>query len=135
GALASFEDVTLLESQKLELSRSKLAADAANQAKSEFLARMSHEIRTPMNAILGFADVLRRGFDQSEAERREYLETIHASGQHLMELINDILDLSKIESGRVQLELTRCSPHQLVTDVINVTKVRAIQKGIRLDYR
>ncbi len=135
GVLVSLEDVTVLERQKVELNKSKEAAEAANQAKSEFLARMSHEIRTPMNAILGFADVLRRGFEQSAAERQEYLETIHSSGQHLMELINDILDLSKIEAGRIQLELTQCSPHQIINEVVTVLRVRAQQKGIALNYR
>ena len=135
GVLASFEDVTVLEQQKVELHKSKEAAESANRAKSEFLARMSHEIRTPMNAIIGFADVLRRGFDENEAERQEYLETIHASGQHLLELINDILDLSKIESGKIQLEISRSSPHQIISDAIAVLRDRAKQKGIRLDYK
>jgi PAS domain S-box-containing protein len=134
GVLASFDDVTQLESQKIELHKSKEIAEAANQAKSEFLARMSHEIRTPMNAILGFADILRRGYETNEEERREYLDTIHASGQHLLELINDILDLSKIESGRMQIEQTRFSPHQAVSDVLKVLRVKATQKGIGLDY-
>ena len=107
GVLASFEDVTQLEETQQELSRSKEAADAANQAKSEFLARMSHEIRTPMNAILGFTDVLRRGFENDAEERQEYLDTIHASGQHLLNLINDILDLSKVESGRLARRANR----------------------------
>src|SRR5207248_1455639 len=135
GVLASFEDVTVLEAQKVELSKSKEAAEAANRAKSEFLARMSHEIRTPMNAILGFADVLRRGFEENAAERQEYLETIHSSGQHLLELINDILDLSKIESGRLAIEKTRCSPHQIISDVVTVLRVKAKPKGIALEYR
>ncbi|HEX8524520.1 MAG TPA: ATP-binding protein [Tepidisphaeraceae bacterium] len=135
GVLVSFDDVTQLEAQKIELNKSKEAAESANRAKSEFLARMSHEIRTPMNAILGFADVLRRGYETSEAERKEYLETIHASGQHLLELINDILDLSKIESGRMQIERTRFSPHELVAEVATVLRVKAKQKNIRLDYQ
>ena len=134
GVLASLEDVTQLEETQHELSRSKEAADAANQAKSDFLARMSHEIRTPMNAILGFTDVLRRGFETSELERQEYLDTIHASGQHLLNLINDILDLSKVEAGRLEVEKIRCSPLQLIYEAVTVLRGQAEKKGISLTY-
>ena len=135
GVLNSFDDITLLEEKEIELRKSKDTADAANQAKSEFLARMSHEIRTPMNAILGFAEVLRRGYEDNEMERQEYLDTIHSSGQHLLELINDILDLSKIESGKLEIEQSRCSPHQLLSEVVSILSVKAEQKGISLDIR
>lgn len=133
GVLMSLDDVTQLERNEAELRRSKREADAANRAKSDFLARMSHEIRTPMNAILGFADLLRRGYEQDEAERQEYVETIHSSGQHLLELINDILDLSKIEAGKLAVETCRCSPRKLINEVISVMSVRAEQKGITLE--
>jgi PAS domain S-box-containing protein len=132
GVLASFEDITQLEETQQELSRSKEAADAANQAKSQFLARMSHEIRTPMNAILGFTDVLRRGFESNQEERKEYLETIHASGQHLLNLINDILDLSKVESGRLEVERIDCSPAQLISEAMAVLQGQAQKKGLTL---
>ena len=134
GAFTSFEDVTQLEDAKVELRKSKEAADDANRAKSEFLANMSHEIRTPMNSILGFTDVMRRGMEEGIQQRKDYLNTIHASGQHLLNLINDILDLSKIESGRLELELKQCSPHKILSEVVSVMTVKAREKGISLDF-
>ncbi len=135
GILVSLDDVTQLEETKELLSDAKDAAEAANRSKSEFLARMSHEIRTPMNAILGFTDVLLNGYDGDEAERNEYLGTIHSSGQHLLDLINDILDLSKIEAGRMEIERVACSPHQIIFDVVRVLQVRVEQKEISLTCR
>ncbi len=95
GVLVSFDDVTQLEEAEIELLKSKEEAVAANQAKSAFLANMSHEIRTPMNAILGFTELIKRGFGRDSVETRKHLEIIHSSGKHLLDLINDILDLSK----------------------------------------
>lgn len=135
GVLASFDDVTVIETQKLELGKSKEAAEAANRAKSDFLANMSHEIRTPMNAILGFADILRRGLVNEETERQAHLNTIHASGTHLLGLINDILDLSKVEAGRLQVELAPCSPHETVFQVIDTLAVRARERGLDLEFK
>ncbi len=132
GVLVTFDDVTTLEQQKVALGQAQEAAESANRAKSEFLANMSHEIRTPMNAILGFTDVLRRGLEQDEGKRARYLDTIHSSGSHLIELINDILDLSKIEAGKLNLELAPTSPFGIMTEVVDVLKVRAEQKGILL---
>ena len=134
GVLISCEDVTELERQKGELAKSTKVAEAANRAKSEFLANMRHEMRTPMNAILGFAEVLHRGYESGEKERREYLDTIHASGNHLLELINDILDLSKVESGRLDVERQRCSVHEVIIGVVKVLQLRAREKGVSLEY-
>lgn len=133
GVFTTFEDVTELEGQKVELRKAKQEVEDANRAKSEFLARMSHEIRTPMNAILGYADVLRRGMEANEQERYEYLTTIQKSGQHLLCLINDVLDLSKVESGRLDLDLTRCEPHQIVNEVLDVLRIRAEEKVLTLE--
>lgn len=132
GVLISLDDVTQLEANKVELKLSKDAAEAANQAKSDFLANMSHEIRTPMNAILGFTDILRRGYDKSTSERSKYLDTIHSSGKHLLQLINDVLDLSKVEAGRVEVERLPTAAHTIVNEVTSVLRVRAEEKGIDL---
>ena len=93
---------------------------------------MSHEIRTPMNAIMGFAEILRRGMEESEQRRLDYLDTIHSSGSHLLELINDILDLSKIEAGKLQAELVDTSAYGIMSDVVGALRGRAEQVGISL---
>ncbi len=132
GVMVSLDDVTQLEKNKIDLKIAKDEADAANKAKGDFLANMSHEIRNPMNAIVGFTDILRRGLEDSEVTRTTYLDTIHASGTHLVELINDILDFSKIEAGKLELEIRECSPYQLMTEVVNVLRMKAEQQSLSL---
>ena len=96
---------------------------------------MSHEIRTPLNAVIGFTDLLRKSGNQcDEAEREDYLETIHTSGKHLLSLINDILDLSKIEADRLEVEQVRCSPHAIISEIVSVLRVKALEKNLTLDY-
>jgi PAS domain S-box-containing protein len=132
GVLVSLDDVTQLEENKLELHKAKDEAEAANQAKSTFLATMSHEIRTPMNAILGFAQLLERGYGKTQQETKRYLHTIYASGKHLLELINDILDLSKVESGRLEVERICMNPYLLIEEVLQVLRLTASDKGLQL---
>ena len=134
GVLVSFDDVTQLEEKEVELRKSKEEAEQANRAKSDFLANMSHEIRTPMNAILGFTEVLKRGYGQGERDTSRHLNTIHSSGKHLLELINDILDLSKVEAGRIEVERIQCAPYTIISELVNILGVKAQEKGISLSY-
>ena len=134
GYMVTFEDITVLEENKVELAKARDEAQLANESKSNFLANMSHEIRTPMNAILGFTEVLRRNIESDESKRRHHLNTIHSSGTHLLSLINDILDLSKVEADRLEVESIHCSVPEVIADVANVMRVRAEEKGLSLDY-
>ena len=105
--------------------------EVASRHKSEFLANMSHELRTPLNAIIGFSEVLNeRMFGELNDKQEEYLKDIHASGQHLLSLINDILDLSKIEAGRMELELTDFDLPAAVDNAVTLVRERASRKGV-----
>lgn len=134
GVLISFDDVTMLEKKEIELQESRDQADIANRAKSEFLANMSHEIRTPMNAIMGFTEVLRRGYGGG-LKSKEYLDTIASNSTHLLNLINEILDLSKVEAGRLELEVKQHPLHQIIHEVMDVLRIKAEQKNIQLEYK
>ncbi len=107
--------------------------EVASQHKSEFLANMSHELRTPLNAIIGFSEVLtERMFGDLNEKQDEYLKDIHASGQHLLSLINDILDLSKIEAGRMELELAHFDLPTAIDNALTLVRERAGRRGIAL---
>ncbi len=120
--------------KNVQLEAERRKADAANEAKSEFLANMSHEIRTPMTAILGYAELLFQEGDISRAPegRVKAIKTVQRNGEHLLGLINDILDLSKIEAGKLSVETIPCSPVAIVTDVVELMKVRSQAKSIGL---
>ena len=116
-----------------ELQEATLRAELASRARASFLANMSHEIRTPLNAVIGFADLLRRGADSDKAERMEWLDTIHSSGKHLLALINDILDLSKVDAGKLTVETVACSPGEIIDEVCSILRAKAEEKGLDLE--
>jgi len=116
-----------------DLGDARQAAEAASEAKSAFLANMSHEIRTPMTSVVGLTELLLAS--ETDTSRIEMLQMIQRSSHHLVELINDILDLSKIESGKLAVDRVHCSPVELVQDLASVMGVRAKEKGLSFEVR
>ncbi|MGH8634874.1 MAG: GAF domain-containing sensor histidine kinase, partial [Burkholderiales bacterium] len=128
-AVIAIENVRLFN----EIQDKSRQLEIANKHKSEFLANMSHELRTPLNAIIGFSEVLvERMFGEMNAKQEEYLRDIHSSGQHLLSLINDILDLSKIEAGRMELEVSEFNLPAALQNALTLVRERAQTHGIAL---
>ncbi len=131
--LAMIEDITERKQIELKLRASQAAAEAGSRAKSEFLATMSHELRTPLNAIMGLSQLLQQEMVGSLNEKqKEYISCIYSSGEHLLAVINDILDLSKIEAGKEELSVLPLSVPELCNAVLSTVRDRAIEKGLHL---
>ena len=133
GRVALFRDVTAERRAHRDLEHAREAAEAASQAKSLFLANMSHELRTPLNAVIGLADLLLLGHDPLVARQREYLGGIASSGRHLLALVNDVLDLSKIEAGKQNLDLQSIAIHDAIADGMAAIVPLANARGVMLE--
>jgi PAS domain S-box-containing protein len=132
GAVVSLHDITEQKETEKALKRAKEMAEAANKAKSIFLANMSHELRTPLNAILGFSEMLGRD-PEVTMEQREKINNINRSGEYLLSMINDVLDLSKIEAGRTELEPEAFDLPALLQDIGHMFEIRAESAHLRFD--
>ena len=132
-AVSSFQDISERRLKEVAM-REATRSDEANRAKSTFLANMSHELRTPLNAILGFARVLLTN-SSLKPEERQNVKVINRSGEHLLNLINQVLDLSKVEAGRVTLELAVCDLPQLILELREMFQIRAKERGLHLKFQ
>lgn len=135
GGIASFYvDITEIRENECMLRHAKEIAEAANRGKSEFLANISHELRTPLNSIIGFSELIREGYAGPTNSKRylDYIQDIHASGTHLLELINDILDLSKAESGRLSQEAKPTHVASMVSDCMKIMSPKADKADVKL---
>jgi len=132
-AVLTIRDITAYKQTQAALQQAKEAADVANIAKSQFLANMSHELRTPLNVILGFTQLLTKyGF--LDQQQKEYLETIARSGEHLLNLINDVLEMSKIEAGKTTFNETNFDLKNLLNTLQQMLRLKAQSKGLQLNF-
>jgi PAS domain S-box-containing protein len=133
--IESFVDLTKIKEAENELVQAKIIAESANRAKSDFLATMSHELRTPLNSIIGFSDLMIEGTagDLKDSQKR-YISNISTSGKHLLSLINNVLDLSKIEAGKMELHSENFPVDEVLLEVKQLMKSLANKKSIKIDY-
>jgi signal transduction histidine kinase len=134
GIVSLYSDITQRKTAERRMAQARNQAELANRAKSEFLANMSHELRTPLNAIVGFADVVSNEVLGPMADKKylEYIKDIHSSGLHLLSLINDVLDMAKIESGKIDLESERLSVSRVIKDTLLMVREQAQRRNIEL---
>lgn len=126
------QDITQRKLQSAQLEQAKEAAETANRAKSQFLAVMSHEVRTPLNGVVGVIGLTQE--TPLEPKQRDYLNQAKQSGEHLLHLLNDVLDLSKLEADKLELESSVCNTPEPVSGVLALVEARAREKGIVLTY-
>ncbi|PLX17648.1 MAG: hypothetical protein C0601_06365 [Candidatus Muiribacterium halophilum] len=130
GAVETARDINDIYEYEKRILKEKEKAEKADRLKSEFLANMSHEIRTPMTAILGYVEMI--GEEEINDEVREYLEIIERSSEGLLDVINDIIDISKIEAGQLELKIMPINPREIIEDCVNQNTLAANRKGIKL---
>ena len=133
GRVAFVRDVTAERHAQHQLQRARDAAEAASQAKSQFLANMSHELRTPLTAVIGLSDLLLMERDPLVPRQREYLEGVASSGRHLLALVNDVLDLAKIEAGKTELKLESVPIHDAIEEGLTTISPLATTRGVILE--
>jgi len=128
--------VSGLEQREAGLLAAKEEAESANKSKSEFLANISHELRTPLNAVIGFSDLMRNEIHGPLGAKQyaDYLNDIHGSGTHLLDIINDVLDMSKVEAGRMEIDETEIDIHATLLSCIRMTSERATVGGVNIEY-
>jgi len=136
GIVYVFADVTAQKQEKEDLLNAKLSAEAANNSKSEFLANMSHELRTPLTSIIGFSDILlEETFGEINEKQHKYLQNVSSSGKHLLDLINSILDLSKVEAGKMQISYEYFNVSDVISEINAIAVPLALKKDVSLDIR
>ncbi|MCP4993435.1 MAG: PAS domain S-box protein, partial [Gammaproteobacteria bacterium] len=131
GAVVTFKDITAHKKTALQLIEAKNQAETANQAKSQFLASMSHELRTPLNAIIGFTELMQRDSSLDD-DLQDYLDIVNQSGEHLLALINDILDIAKVEAGKMELNESNIELTSFLQAIITMLSIHAQSKDLSL---